>query len=408
MVKENFYNKFYLEYAPILLILMIPFSIATGNFLPDFLACILGLHLLLFNLNYIKTIFCKNIFIFSIIIFFNIYLILGSLFSENILNSLNGSLFYFRFLIFALSISFYIRFITYKYLKYFFYLLVIFLLFLFFDIFKQKITGTNFFGWHPKNVWRVEGILKGEQILGTYVLFISFLILNLMYFFNLNKILRTFFFIFVNIVLFNIGDRAPFLIFSMFFLIYIFYESDIKQIYILIISFIFFILSYFTFDSTKKRIDDTLFHITSSQFFFISTFTVHHEYHLITAFRMFQDNKLFGVGAKNFKVECKDQNYLYKNGCSTHPHNYYFQLLSENGIVGIIIFLTGVAFFLIKYKKYFLKRYMDNEKLNFFIVLLLVFPLIPHRDFYNQLDNLILYTFIGIFMFFRNHPNSIR
>ena len=62
---------------------------------------------------------------------------------------------------------------------------------------------------------------------------------------------------------------------------------------------------------------------------------------------MFKDNILFGVGNKNFRIECKkyeeeiskrfnNRNYL---GCGTHPHQTWYELISEHGLVGTIIFI---------------------------------------------------------------------
>ena len=78
------------------------------------------------------------------------------------------------------------------------------------------------------------------------------------------------------------------------------------------------------------------------------------KYYLMmeSAFKMFKDNVFFGTGIKTFKILCKDEKYYKKknykvwiksatdhykgftglDNCSTHPHNYYIQLLSETGI----------------------------------------------------------------------------
>ena len=70
---------------------------------------------------------------------------------------------------------------------------------------------------------------------------------------------------------------------------------------------------------------------------------------LIIKANYFKDNYLFGTGVKSFRKQCKknkyyiiqnysafeDKSYDYYpgytgiDGCSTHPHNYYFQLLFQ-------------------------------------------------------------------------------
>ena len=62
-----------------------------------------------------------------------------------------------------------------------------------------------------------------------------------------------------------------------------------------------------------------------------------------------QDN-LFVPYVKNFqKIKKRSDNYSkyeFKNGCNTHPHNFYFQFLSELGIIGLL-FLMSSYFFVI-------------------------------------------------------------
>ena len=52
-----------------------------------------------------------------------------------------------------------------------------------------------------------------------------------------------------------------------------------------------------------------------------------------SGYRLWQNNVIFGVGIKNFRVECDKQleDILPNNPaqlCSTHPHNLYLELLS--------------------------------------------------------------------------------
>ena len=84
----------------------------------------------------------------------------------------------------------------------------------------------------------------------------------------------------------------------------------------------------------------------------------HHE-HYLSALNIFFDNKLFGVGVKNFRKICKEDKYNYsKLTCSTHPHNTYIQLLSETGLLGFAYAFT--AFVLILY--YSIKQLNCNLK----------------------------------------------
>ena len=69
--------------------------------------------------------------------------------------------------------------------------------------------------------------------------------------------------------------------------------------------------------------------------------TAHHECDGVpsidcykSAYKMFTNNVFVGVGPNMFRFECNNSKYYEPNGCSTHPHNTYLQLLAETGIIG--------------------------------------------------------------------------
>ena len=81
----------------------------------------------------------------------------------------------------------------------------------------------------------------------------------------------------------------------------------------------------------------------------IYIFSMQHTHHYITAYRMFLDNKILGVGVKNFRHFCNDKKYEESIfSCSTHPHNNYIQILSETGLIGFL-FLVFILYYFCKY-----------------------------------------------------------
>ena len=124
-----------------------------------------------------------------------------------------------------------------------------------------------------------------------------------------------------------------------------------------------------------------------------------------SGFNVFKNNKLFGVGNKNYRIETcsninllnedEDKKYYY---CNNHPHQIYFELLSEHGIIGtfIIIFIL----FKLVFSKILQTFYKSNYlKIGSLIYIIFVFtPLIPSGAFFTNI--LITIFMINLSIFF--------
>ena len=95
---------------------------------------------------------------------------------------------------------------------------------------------------------------------------------------------------------------------------------------------------------------------------------------------VWKEKPLFGFGLKSFRIKCwenltentmslytKNKGQLYL-ACSTHPHNYYLELLSESGLIGFILI---IIFFIILWKDFFYYFVKSNHKLSLEMSLLL-------------------------------------
>ena len=85
-----------------------------------------------------------------------------------------------------------------------------------------------------------------------------------------------------------------------------------------------------------------------------------------SGYQVFKNNFIFGVGNKNYRVETCNKDIsknLKKNDlyiCETHPHQIYFEILSEHGIFGFIII------FWLLYKLVFSKIKLALTEKNFY------------------------------------------
>ncbi len=72
----------------------------------------------------------------------------------------------------------------------------------------------------------------------------------------------------------------------------------------------------------------------------------------MSAFHMWNDYKITGIGLNNFNILCNENDkyrkYNKNFGCTTHPHNLYIQALVETGFIGLIIFVIVVLMMLYK------------------------------------------------------------
>ena len=78
----------------------------------------------------------------------------------------------------------------------------------------------------------------------------------------------------------------------------------------------------------------------------IYIFSHDHQGHYLLAYKIFKDHPIFGTGVKGFRYLCRNKIYILEknDGCSTHPHNTYVQILVSNGIIGFVILLFAFIF----------------------------------------------------------------
>ena len=175
---------------------------------------------------------------------------------------------------------------------------------------------------------------------------------------------------------------------------------------LIIISFINPIAKERVFDQTINQMnlnkDDEKKYIFSKQ----------HNKIYISAYKMFLDNKVLGVGVKNFRKLCSNERY-YENklSCSTHPHNTYLQILTETGIIGFLFLFTTLLYFC----RYMLKHMFLKLKGKFYFndfeicilsgIAIYLWPFIPTGNVFNNWINIALILNLPFLYWSRKRKN---
>jgi len=160
----NYSDKF-----PAILLYLLPVALVTGPFFADLFLSLIGLYFLIISLNKKLFSYYKNPFVYIFACFY-FYIILRSLFSVEIYYSLQGCLFYFRYLFFSLAVFYLFNNISNLArnlgLSIFLTLLIVGL-----DGYYQWVFGYNILGWYAEegNYDRLAGFFRDEKILGGYL-----------------------------------------------------------------------------------------------------------------------------------------------------------------------------------------------------------------------------------------------
>lgn len=395
---------------------LLPIFLITGPAIPDIAVSILALYFLITSIKRKLWLYYKSLFIFFFSVFC-IYLILCSIFSDFPLLSIttSGSVFYFRYLFFTLCVCYLID--ENKYLNIAFRNVIIFCtLALIFDGVYQYIFDFNIIGFPKFSPFRLTSFFGDEPILGRYLSF--FVIFGFILLIKTeNKKFYSLFIIYLMLgagVTFLSGERNAFFIIFIFILFHFILRYRFSKKIIFIISLLTFILlllfNLLTPTAYNRIIDQTIEQLNQQKQLKFLLISKHHEEIYLTSLNIYKHHKIFGVGTALFRHTCQDEKYLVtERACLNHPHNYYIQLLSENGIVGFSFFLSFYLYLIFNFSKIILERYRKYNNSNctpsenvtiYYIILLLLMlmPIISHMDFYNNWYNPFIFLALGFFL----------
>jgi len=374
----------------IVLFFFYPVTILTstvgGNFVQAFSIIILLLCLFLKkeniflkenNINY----FTNNYSLFAFLL--SIYIVLNLLVNKDY----NNSFLYIRFWLYTLIIIFLIDHKnTLKYFSiYFFFIFNFFVL----DGFIQLITGYNLMLNPALDKYNMVNGFFNDKKLGSAL---SRLFPIYLYLISQNQVLNqkkklVFISCLVTLVLLLFTrERVAILLGLITFVIYYLINFNKRGLYAFFIGLFFFILTISLNVHVKKNLwDGTINQIFPNNKVVFWSYV--HQSYAETSFIIYKNNIIFGSGAKSYREECKLINI---SSCSTHPHNFFFQILAELGTVGIFFYL----FFYIFLIKKLINSFTSNNKYSILLIFALLFnfnPFFPSGSFFNSWLNCLLY-----------------
>ncbi len=414
------------------LLILFPISLVSGPLLPEIISFLFLIYFFLDFSNFEKTnIFKNKIILFLSLLYF--YFLFISFLKIELLEVLSDQFFYFRFILLSLAIYSLVS-INKNIFNYLGYCFVGLFLLLIIDVLIQFSFGKNLLGMETNTPNRYSGLFGDELVLGGYLsrffpLLIGFIYIN--EHFKQKKLLIIFFCLLVVIGVFVSGERTA-LGLTFVTLFFLFIKKDMRKTSMIIgilILISLIILSYFN-KSQRYRIfiepfhqmsllsekflekyDDVSVKYSKESLTKFNIFSIHHHDHFISGIKMFKDNILFGVGPEQFRVKCKLKKYSTVNdACSTHPHNYLIQVLSETGIIGLCFYLF-VLIFLIKeiYKSINLKKHGNLKDIEYFVYLSLLinlWPFFPSGNLFNNWLSFILYFPLGLYLYAKDYKDE--
>ena len=409
------------------LIIVLPITLVSGPFLSDLSISIISILFIYISLKNKLYFYYKNIYSKIFGLFF-IILLLTSIFSIDPFVSLKKTIFFFRFWIFTLAVWYIFSLKKEKLLNLLITTFTIVFIILIIDGYIQFFLKENIFGW-PIQGSRVSSLFKDELILGSYLsrlLPIYFALLVFTKFEKKKYKYFLFFIIFVGIetLTFLSGERVAFFFVNASSIMLIFTMQNYKvfRICSIIMSVILILLLINIYPkSTDRIVDKTINQLgfekiiennngveltdvdKSKQKKYI--FSLEHQNHYVSSIRMFKDNIFTGIGPRMFRYMCPLEEYNIWEGCSTHPHNTYVQLLTETGIIGFAFgFIIFLIIFISIIKHFFYKSLKNRIIYNDFQLCLLsaimisIWPFVPTGGFFNSWLNIIYFFPVGLYL----------
>lgn len=394
---------------------VIPVSLIIGNAFININIILIDIFFIYECIKYRNFNFAKEkIFLFLVFIWF--YLIINSTVNVSITSeSYDGlirSLNFIRFIILIYATKYFFKkFILIKDRILIFWSIVLTAILI--DIFFEKIVGHNIIGIISPSPERISSFFGKELIVGNFVLGFGFIISSFLLIKSeklsfIKKFYSNLFLILVPFSVFVTGERSNFIKSLILFILLLILINNkfllFKKKNIFIITFILIFFSILISKNILNR-QTAIF----EQYKNINKIekiegikSIQYAEHYLLAWAIFSENKWLGIGTKNFRYVCNNEKYQekYPRGCTTHPHQIYFELLCEQGIIGFFIFLIFfVVVFISSYR-----TYKENKNLyhlnSFLFYIVFLIPLLPSGSFFSTFNASIFWLNFSLMNFY--------
>ena len=342
-------------------------------------------------------------FILSLI-FWLYLLLINSPLSTNSSESALYSLAFIRWPLFAMAISMWLL-QDYKSRKIFLIALLFTLIFIVIDIWWQYIFEFDLLG-NPRysgTDTRLTGPFRDNPVPGIFIARYLFLLLYLGFFIRyfqtpIKNLSLIFLIILLGILsIYITGERMALIIFlsgasivSIGLLLQ--YKEIRKYIYFGLFLILFFLaIAQQAFPELNNRmINDLLFKLSN----FGSS-----DYMLVfnSAYAVWMESPIFGVGFHQYRESCINLGYWGSGGgVCFHPHNISLELLSETGIIGLILYFSMViSIALSSLKSLYRKQEWLLLALSFNLIFICFFPLIGGMSLFNNWIGAAIWLLVG-------------
>ena len=396
---------------PILIISFFPIIFFLGSGVINFFIILLDLIFLIEIIKNKRLFILKNIFFYLLIVFWAI-LIINLYFSIDYQNSLGRSLGFIRFIILVFAFQYYLNYMKCKYQNIVFKTWCLTFFIISVDLIYEFSFGKNIFGYSSYMPGRLSGFFNDELKIG--YLYSSLILFSLSYLFifffkerkNIikknsffdNKNIFYFLIFFSLFVSFIIGERSNFLkaLIIVFFFIFLVDQKYIyRKIIILFSFFLILFLIILNSDSYKYRFWTMLIKPGIEK---PVSFVKNSNYgqHYMVAIEVFKNNKIYGVGLKNYREEVKKD--IYNKNSSIHPHQVHFEILAELGLIGYFYFLIFFVFSLFFSINSFFKEKNIYKLSAILFVFVNLLPIIPTGSFFTTYTATIFWINFAIML----------